>query len=257
MVLTGAGISAGSGIPTYRDINGIWQRNQPVQHQDFVNSPAARRRYWQRSFAGWPLMSVAEPTDSHFALACLESSGLVPLLVTQNVDRLHQRAGHRNVIDLHGRVDEIICLSCHALLSRNTMQDRLKSMNPSLELKGIAAPDGDAEVELVEGFQVPDCDHCNGILMPNVVFFGGSVNRARVDEIKAAILAADALMVVGSSLQVFSGYRFCRYAFDHNIPIMSVNPGKTRADDLFSVRVPAPSDEVLPFLAQKLTAQGF
>jgi NAD-dependent SIR2 family protein deacetylase len=252
VVLTGAGISAGSGIPTYRDASGTWHRSQPIQHQDFLGSSRARQRYWLRSFAGWPAVAAAQPTAAHHALAELQEAGLIDLLVTQNVDRLHQKAGHERVIDLHGRLDEVICLDCDALMSRAGMQQRLETLNPHLETTGELAPDGDADVE-EQIISVPACDHCGGTLMPNVVFFGGSVGKQIVTHIYNAISNSDALLVIGSSLQVFSGYRFCRFAADQQIPIASINPGKTRADELMSLRIPLAADDVVPAVSAFLS----
>lgn len=242
LVITGAGCSAASGIPTYRNEKAQWQRSSPIQHKDFVTDPASRRRYWARSFAGWPPVRDAAPNDAHDSLAELERRGIVNTLVTQNVDRLHQKAGHRTVHDLHGRLDEVVCLDCGDLFQRETMQQRLAALNPGLAPTALEiTPDGDAEVasDLIERIVIPDCEHCGGILKPNVVFFGGSVERARVAAIYDAVASADGILVVGSTLMVFSSYRFCRRAAEQDKPIAIVNLGRTRADELATLKVEA------------------
>lgn len=260
-MLTGAGISVGSGIPTYRDKSGVWQRNTPIQHQAFITSSAMRQRYWLRSFKGWPSVSTAEPSPTHHAIAALESGGLLELTVTQNVDRLHQRAGSANVVDLHGRLDEVICMSCGDISSRESMQRRLAQEHPWLvkeldSVTGTLAPDGDAEVEvsLAKDISPPHCLRCDGILKPNVVFFGDNVPKQIVQSIYDTIEAADGLVVAGTSLQVFSGYRFCRYAETHNKPIACINPGVTRADSIVTLKVAATTDTVFPGLLRMLSA---
>lgn len=238
VILTGAGISLASGIPTYRDSSGKWQRNDPIQHRDFVDKPASRRRYWARSYAGWPAVGKAQPNTAHRALARLEEAGYGSLLVTQNVDRLHQRAGSQRVIDLHGRLDSVVCLSCGEKSERALMQQRLIESNSTLPSPGELAPDGDADVpdEVIDDFVVPPCASCGGVLKPDVVFFGDSVPRDTVNEIFAAIDAAGALLVIGSSLMVYSGFRFCRHAHQASYPLACINPGATRADELFTLK---------------------
>jgi len=242
LVLTGAGCSAGSGIPTYRDHRGSWQRSNPIQHQEFISRPASRKRYWARSYVGWPPVCNARPNPAHLALARLEGRGVVTTLVTQNVDRLHQKAGHRQVVDLHGRLDQVLCLNCRHLTERDEIQRRLDALNPhlaELDTAWALAPDGDADVadRLVEQMRVPDCRFCGGTLKPNVVFFGDSVDRQLVSFVFDALTDSDALLVVGSSLMVFSGFRFCRHAAQHGKPIACINVGRTRADELFSLKV--------------------
>jgi NAD-dependent SIR2 family protein deacetylase len=246
-VLTGAGISTASGIPTYRDKAGEWQRSTPIQHQDFLQQPQTRQRYWLRSYSGWPAVSRAQPNEAHRALANLEARGTCRLLVTQNVDRLHQKAGSQQVIDLHGRLDQVICLQCQRREDRDQLQARLKALNPFLEEAGTMAPDGDADVEenQVPHITVPDCESCAGILKPEVVFFGGNVDRAIVQQIYDELDEADGLLIVGSSLKVFSGYRFCRYAAERGLPIASINPGVTRADPLIQTKIQAEASAVL------------
>ncbi|WP_101760540.1 NAD-dependent protein deacetylase [Oceanicoccus sp. KOV_DT_Chl] len=248
LVITGAGISAQSGIPTYRDDNGSWQHSQPIQHQDFIDKLAQRQRYWSRSAIGWPTISSARPNPAHHALVELERRGKIKLLVTQNVDRLHQYAGHQNVVDLHGRLDQAICLGCGSTESREQIQQRLLANNPFLsKLKAEIKPDGDAEVAdtAIEKIQCPLCLHCNDTLMPDVIFFGGSVPKQRVEKILSALASADGVLIVGSSLMVRSSYRFCVTAAELNIPITAINKGKTRADDILSLKVEADCSETL------------
>lgn len=253
VVLTGAGLSVGSGIPTYRDEAGTWQRSEPIYHQAFISEHRTRQRYWLRSYFGWPLMSAADPTTGHHAIAALERDGVASLTVTQNVDGLHQRAGSQKVIDLHGRISEVICLDCQNITSRNAVQTRLdESLAPIDKLANPRiAPDGDADADerLIDAVSVPDCERCGGMLKPNVVFFGDNVNKPIVDAIYAAILDADGLLIVGSSLKVFSGYRFCRYAHKQKIPIASVNPGISRGDPLINVRIPTTANEAFASFA--------
>ena len=242
LVITGAGCSVESGIPTYRNHSGQWLRNQPIQHTDFINQASARKRYWARSLAGWPAVHMARPNDAHRALAAMEARQQIPLLVTQNVDRLHQKAGQKHVIDLHGRLDQVICLDCHQVSEREAMQQRLLLLNALTPPEALAlAPDGDADVDeqLIRDLLVPDCERCNGILKPNVVFFGGAVSKLIVEAITSQLDQVDGLLIVGSSLSVFSGFRFCRLAHRNSVPIAAINQGKTRADDLFSVKLEA------------------
>jgi NAD-dependent SIR2 family protein deacetylase len=255
VALTGAGVSADSGIPTYRDDEGRWLRSDPIQHQEFVRQPASRRRYWARSMAGWRYVERSRPNRAHHALAALEAAGRLPLLVTQNVDRLHQRAGHRAVVDLHGRLDRVRCLGCGAQVDRSSYQRELEADNPGYG-RHIAEirPDGDAEVStrFMDGFRIPPCRACGGVLMPDVVFFGGTVPRERVERIAAAIREADALLAVGSSLTVYSGFRFCRLARELGKPLAIVNRGRTRADDLAQLKIEADCGSVLENLAAAL-----
>lgn len=251
-VLTGAGVSAGSGIPTYRDARGTWLRNRPIQHQEFLADPAARRRYWGRSMVGWPGVRDARPNALHRALARWEALGHVECLITQNVDRLHQRAGSAAVVDLHGRLDRVRCLDCGAGYQREWLQQQLERLNPQLPtFVPVVRPDGDADLDddQVAGVRVVDCQACGGVLMPDVVFFGGSVPRERVARAFAAVEAADGLLVVGSSLQVYSGFRFVRHAAGLGKPVVIVNEGITRADHLATLKL---SDNALTLLEQTL-----
>lgn len=258
VVLTGAGCSLASGIPTYRDADGTWQRTEPVTHQEFVSNPARRRRYWSRSMLGWPAVAGATPNSAHLALAALESSGHVSCLITQNVDGLHQRAGQQNVIDLHGNLHGVVCLDCADHTQRRDLQHRLLSMNPRFgALTAKAAPDGDADLpeSFVEAVEVPACTRCGGALKPDVVFFGGAVPRDRVDACSRALEAAPALLAVGSSLKVFSGFRFCRAAHRAGTPLAILNPGWTRADDLADSKFPVPAS-ALAEVAEQLVARS-
>ena len=239
-VLTGAGCSTGSGIPDYRDLDGGWKRRPPVTLQTFVADAKTRSRYWARSLVGWRRFGRARPNGTHAALARLETDGRVEVLLTQNVDGLHQAAGSDNVIDLHGRLDTVRCLACEARTPREDFQRALEALNPDwLALDALDAPDGDAELEDLDfaSFRVPDCEACGGMLKPDVVFFGENVPRERVERAESHLAKADAMLVVGSSLMVFSGYRFARAAARLGKPIAAVNLGRTRADDILSLKV--------------------
>lgn len=240
VVLTGAGVSAASGIPTYRDGAGNWLRSRPIQHQEFLEDPAARQRYWGRSMVGWPGIRDAACNDNHASLGLLEQAGHALLTITQNVDRLHQRAGSTKVVDLHGRLDRVSCLDCGARYHRDEVQRQLERLNPHHKtLFGAVRPDGDADLspEQVKGICVWDCADCGGLLKPDVVFFGGSIPKARVERCTKAIASADGLLVLGSSLQVFSGFRFCRLAVEHRKPLVILNEGVTRADTIADLKV--------------------
>jgi NAD-dependent SIR2 family protein deacetylase len=248
VVLTGAGLSVESGIPTYRDASGTWQRSEPIQHAEFLDDGTRQQRYWARSFMGWPMVRDAQPNSAHHSLNELERQGRVSMLITQNVDRLHQRAGSQRVVDLHGRLDQVICLDCAATVSRDHVQKIMSAANPQLLEKQVRwLPDGDADLpdSDIEKVKLPRCDACAGALMPDVVFFGGSVPRERVERGQQAIEEADAVLAIGSSLQVFSGYRFCRHAVKMNKPLALINPGLTRADDLADVKWESPCAELL------------
>lgn len=255
VVITGAGLSTSSGIPAYRDKNGTWLRTTPIQHNDFISSHGSRQRYWARSMVGWPSMQKAQPNKGHMALEKMEAAGLIALLVTQNVDCLHQRAGHKNIVDLHGSLDRVQCLSCSAIVARTQMQVWLEARNPNLHQPlSVMKPDGDADITdaLIDSIVIPSCPECGGILKPDVVFFGGTIPRPRVERVNAAILGCDALLVVGSSLQVFSGFRLCRDAHRQGLPIACLTRGVTRADEMLSLKVDADCEHGLEELAQKL-----
>lgn len=256
VVLTGAGVSAEAGIPTYRDDDGQWRSGRPIQHHEFISSASSRRRYWARSMVGWRRVAASKPARAHHALARLEASGHVRLLATQNVDRLHQQAGHREVVDLHGRIDRVGCLDCGRFVTRAEMQDALEAMNPrhSETNARVIRPDGDADIDeaALQEFRVPRCGACGGVVMPDVVFFGGTVPAERSARIAGAISRCDALLAVGTSLMVYSGYRFCRLAHELGKPLIIVNRGRTRADELASEIARADCGEVLDGLAAGL-----
>jgi NAD-dependent SIR2 family protein deacetylase len=259
LVLTGAGCSAPSGIPDYRDRDGAWKHRRPMSFAEFTGSAAARRRYWAGSLRGWPRVRDAAPNAAHAAIARLEARGRVSRVVTQNVDRLHQRAGSRRVVDLHGRLDVVECLACGCRVGRDDVQALLVAWNPRLAaltpvspagagtqprdggvdgVDGELRPDGDSEVSgALADVRVPDCPECGGILKPAVVFFGENVPRHRVCDAFAALDDADALLVVGSSLMVFSGYRFVRAARERGKECAALNLGRTRADGELTLKV--------------------
>jgi len=233
VVLSGAGVSTDSGIPDYRDRNGDWKRKRPVEYRDFVGSESTRRRYWARSLVGWPHFMRARPNRAHAGVSQLEAMSLVALTITQNVDGLHQSAGSRSVIDLHGRLDRVVCLSCKNETERAALQAELSLRNPEFAARAAnVAPDGDADLDDIDEsqFELVPCARCGGVLKPHVVFFGESVPKARVENAYAAIERARALLILGSSLMVFSGYRFARAAARRGLPLAIVNQGKTRAD---------------------------
>ena len=250
-VLTGAGCSTPSGIPDYRDEDGQWKRAQPVTYQAFMGEEKTRRRYWARSLIGWRLMRQAEPNDAHRALAALEARGGTELLLTQNVDRLHQAAGSERVIDLHGRIDRVRCTDCEARSPREELQDDLGRLNPDwFHLDALDAPDGDADLEGADfsSFVVPACRRCGGLVKPDVVFFGENVPRDRVDAAFRHLDKADAVLIVGSSLMVYSGFRFVQEAASLGKPVAAINLGRTRADALLALKVEAPCESALSFL---------
>ena len=254
-VITGAGVSTASGIPDYRDGDGNWKRSPPVQYRDFVESAAVRRRYWARSFAGWPMFAAARPSLAHVALARLEHAGRVAEVVTQNVDRLHQRAGSRNVIDLHGRLDVVRCLANGHRFDRDAFQSRLREENPGWDASTTRiAPDGDADLEGIDfdGFVVPPCQVCDGMLKPDVVFYGESVPREVGTAALATVEAADGVLVAGSSLMVWSSVRLVRAAVQRGIPVVAVNRGRTRADDLFAFKLGGECGAVLDATFERL-----
>lgn len=239
-VLTGAGVSTASGIPDYRDRDGNWKHARPVQFADFVQSALVRARYWSRSFSGWARINSATPNPAHAALAALEHSGRCHWLITQNVDGLHASAGSQRVTDLHGRLDSVRCLSCDCRGTRSDWQNNLADANPDWQGRVTTLkPDGDAEITEVDGkmFNVPDCAICGGIIKPDVVFFGESVPSERVDTCVAALENTGGLLVAGSSLMVFSGFRFARLAVEIGKPIAIVNQGRTRADDMAQLKI--------------------
>jgi len=250
-VLTGAGCSTDSGIPDYRDADGSWKRSQPVSYQAFMGEALTRQRYWARSLVGWRRFGHALPNDTHHALVRLEQLGKMQLLLTQNVDGLHQRAGSRHVLDMHGRLDTVRCMACERRSPRHVLQQALLELNPAwTKLDAADAPDGDADLEHHDfnTFTVLPCPQCGGILKPDVVFFGENVPRDRLAAAMQALESADAVLVVGSSLMVFSGYRFVHAAAKAGKPIAAVNLGRTRADPLLSLKIEQPCADALAFL---------
>lgn len=248
LVLTGAGISTGSGIPDYRGRDGSWKRSAPITYQQFMRDPAMRARYWARSVVGWPIVAGAQPNRAHRALVELEKRGRIELLVTQNVDGLHSRAGQRAIIDLHGRIDQVICVSCGARVGRAEMQQRLIEANPEwANVTATTAPDGDADLDRAtfDDFHAPTCERCDGMLKPDVVFFGENVPRERVIAAQAALENVDGMLVVGSSLMVYSGFRFARMARDRGVPLAILTRGVTRADEIATLKLDADCEPVL------------
>lgn len=269
VVLSGAGCSTASGLGDYRDKAGQWKRQQPITGQVFLNDKAARHRYWARSAVGWPAFSKAKPNQAHTALAALEQAGVVTQLITQNVDQLHQRAGHKAVIDLHGVLASVSCATCAYQQSRDSFQLKLLDQNSWLsELSASYAPDGDADLqtdnalmEKLNNMRIPACPSCStpskagGIMKPDVVFFGENVPKERVELAMEQLRQADALLVAGSSLMVFSGFRFCRDAHQRGQPIIIFNDGETRADDLATLKVGGDCGARLTNLANALGAE--
>lgn len=255
LVLSGAGLSTESGIPDYRGPETISQARNPMRYQEFVGDAAARQRYWARSFRGWSNVERALPNRGHDALARLEKSGVVTGVITQNVDSLHTKAGSRKVLELHGGLAMVRCLECGREEPRLRLQRRLVHLNPDIETYAVdIAPDGDAEIpqRLIEAFRVPSCLGCGGVLKPDVVFFGENVPKARVERAWHMLEAAETLLVAGSSLTVFSGYRFVAAAVRTGKPVAIVNLGETRGDKDAALKVAGPLGEVLPALAELL-----
>ncbi|MEF8699393.1 MAG: NAD-dependent protein deacetylase [Candidatus Accumulibacter sp. UW26] len=247
-VLSGAGLSTASGIPAYRDRDGQWQHTKPILHQEFLRSEALRKRYWARSFIGWPAIDRATPAPGHRALTRMQAQGIVSSVITQNVDGLHQRAGSRLLIELHGGLDRVLCLACTARFPRTALQQWLAAANPDFAVT-VPRPAPDGDVHLDDGryadFQVPACPSCQGILKPDVVFFGDSVPRDRVAAATQAIDAAQTLLVLGSSLMVYSGFRFVDYARRCGKIVVAINQGVTRADHLLDIKIEADCGDVL------------
>lgn len=255
LVLTGAGCSTASGISTYRDHDGSWQRRDPIMYQDFISSVVTRRRYWARSFLGWPVMQQAKPNAAHCALVEMADRGLVSQLITQNVDGLHQQAGHVDCINLHGTLSEVKCLDCDHRLPRDVLQQQLEGINQEWQAEVIGInPDGDAELDecAYPGFNVTDCRECGGRLKPDVVFFGESVPVARTQQVTKAIAECDAVLAVGTSLVVWSGFRIVRDAVAAGVPAVAINNGRTRADDLLQFKMAGDCNDMLPALLKML-----
>lgn len=253
-LLTGAGCSTESGIPDYRGEGTLRRARNPIQFREFSGSAQGRQRYWARAALGWPRFRAAAPNRAHHAAAVLEERGWVQGVITQNVDRLHAKAGSQRVVELHGALEEVVCLQCRVLEPRERVQDRLLVANPGwLEREVQVAPDGDAELDgsVIAQFNVVSCLQCGGELKPNVVFFGEGVPKQRVDDAFALLEQSDCLLVVGSSLAVFSGYRFVRRALERAQPVYVVNIGATRADPVARLRVAGPVGEVMELLAAR------
>jgi len=257
-VLTGAGISTESGIPDYRGATGAAQRRHaPMTYQAFRDDAVARRRYWARSHVGWGFMSSATPNLGHQVVARLEAQGLVTGVITQNVDGLHQAAGSREVIDLHGRLDRVVCLTCGADYPRAQVRDLLTAANTTWQASVTAVnPDGDVDIpdDQLDGFTVVDCLRCGGVLKPDVVYFGESVPPARVQASYALVESSSLLLVLGTSRTVFSGRRFVVRAAAQGIPVAIVNEGPTRGDEQATLKLESPLGSTLEQLERLLPA---
>jgi NAD-dependent SIR2 family protein deacetylase len=257
VVLSGAGISTESGIPDYRGPTGVARGAVPMTYQEFVGSADAQRRYWARSFAGWPVMRRARPNAGHLAVARLQGLGLVDAVITQNVDRLHHAAGSDRIVELHGALERVLCLACGDVSERGELQQRLAAANPTFDAAvftdtdgdtASVRPDGDVELAatMIGAFRSVDCTRCGGgPLKPDVVFFGEGVPKPRVEHCFELVDDARALVVLGSSLTVMSGYRFVRHADRRGIPVVIVNQGPTRGDDEATLRIDRPLGPVL------------
>ena len=260
LVLSGAGLSTESGIPDYRGPTGLARRAQPMTYQAFTGSAAARRRYWARSYLGWRHIARAVPNDGHRAVAALSRRGLLTGIITQNVDGLHQAAGAFGVTELHGSLHRVICLSCGRRTARTGLDRRLAAANPGWDAKlallvsAVSRPDGDADLddEAAGSFQVVDCSACHGVLKPDVVFFGENVPRPRAEACYAMVERSRALVVLGSSLTVMSGFRYVRHAARLQRPVVIVNQGATRGDAYAAATLDAPLGRTLTDLVAAL-----
>ncbi|HWJ93676.1 MAG TPA: NAD-dependent protein deacetylase, partial [Telluria sp.] len=259
LVLTGAGLSTASGIPDYRDRDGVRRGKMPVQGPEFRRSLAVQRRYWARSMVGYRAMAEASPNAGHRALAALEARSRIGPLITQNVDGLHHQAGSHAVLELHGNIHSVICMTCRAQFPRAFIQLQLVEANPALARAAAAfLPDGDAQLEpeALDHFTLPECTHCGGLLAPDVVFFGDNVPPARTAIALERMERADGLLVVGSSLMVYSGFRFCRLAQEAGKPIAAVNLGRTRADHMLALKIEESAEQLLPLVQALLNHRG-
>ncbi|NWF07034.1 NAD-dependent protein deacetylase [Pseudomonas salomonii] len=256
LVLTGAGISTSSGIPDYRDSEGVRRGKAPMMYQEFLATAQARRRYWARAMLGWPRVRIAQPNQAHLALATLQQRERISGLITQNVDTLHDQAGSHEVIELHGSLHRVLCLDCQQRSTRDVIQRQMEIDNPYLvQVHAVQAPDGDTLLDSTfeERFQVPRCPHCNGErLKPDVVFFGENVAPATAARAMAAVEHADGLLVVGSSLMAYSAFRLCKAMVEQGKPVIAINLGKTRGDELLQVKIEASCERLLPLLAERL-----
>ncbi|KAG6461456.1 NAD-dependent protein deacylase Sirt4 [Manduca sexta] len=254
LILTGAGISTESGIPDYRSEEvGLYARSnhKPIQYQEFVKYPKVRQRYWARNFVGWPRFSSVQPNDTHLAIRELEKIGKVTSIVTQNVDRLHHKAGSENVIELHGTGYIVKCLNCPYEIDRHELQDKILKNNPSIQSNfTMIRPDGDVDLskEQVDNFRVPLCPKCEGPLKPDIIFFGDNVPKQRVELVRSKVSDSDAVFVLGSSLTVYSSYRIILQAREENKEIAILNIGPTRADDIAHIKVSTKCGDILPEL---------
>jgi len=255
VALAGAGCSTASGIPDYRGPETRRRARNPIKIQAFLGDDAGRQRYWARAVVGWPRFRASQPNAAHEALAALERAGVLRGLITQNVDRLHHAAGSRRVVELHGALHEVVCLQCGQVEPRDAVQERLLALNPGFDATRVeVAPDGDAElpVAMIEGFRVAGCRGCHGVLKPKVVFFGENVPADVTAQAWSLFEEGEVLLVVGSSLTVFSGYRFVLRAAKVGMPVALVNLGPTRGDPLATLRVDDRVEAVLPALAAAL-----
>jgi NAD-dependent SIR2 family protein deacetylase len=254
LVLTGAGISTPSGIPDYRDSDGIRRGRQPMMYQEFLAQPEARRRYWARAMLGWPRVRQARPNAAHEALAQLQARQGITGLITQNVDALHDQAGSQDVIELHGSLHRVLCLDCAQRSERQQIQQQMEAENPYLAgVDAAQAPDGDTLLDAAfeARFQIPRCPHCEGErLKPDVVFFGENVAPTTAASASQAVDEADGLLVVGSSLMAYSAFRLCRAIKEQGKPLLAINRGKTRADELLDLKLEEPCEQLLPLLTQ-------
>ncbi|PRA21304.1 NAD-dependent protein deacetylase [Pseudomonas poae] len=256
LVLTGAGISTSSGIPDYRDSEGVRRGKAPMMYQEFLATPQARRRYWARAMLGWPRVRIAQPNQAHLALAALQRRQRISGLITQNVDTLHDQAGSHDVIELHGSLHRVLCLDCGLRSTRDVIQRLMEVQNPYLAgVDAVQAPDGDTLLDpaFEERFQAPHCPHCNGQrLKPDVVFFGENVAPATAAKAMTAVEQAEGLLVVGSSLMAYSAFRLCKAMVEQGKPVIAINLGKTRGDELLQVKIEASCETLLPLLADRL-----
>ncbi|WP_047301877.1 NAD-dependent protein deacetylase [Pseudomonas fluorescens] len=260
LVLTGAGISTPSGIPDYRDSDGVRRGRQPMMYQEFLAAPESRRRYWARAMLGWPRVRQAQPNAAHEALASLQRHGRISGLITQNVDTLHDQAGSHDVIELHGSLHRVLCLDCGQRSDRDSIQQLMEQQNPYLAgVDAVQAPDGDTLLDpaFEARFQVPHCPFCASERMkPDVVFFGENVAQSTAARAMDAAQTAAGMLVVGSSLMAYSAFRLCRVIADRGKPLIAINMGKTRADDLLDLKIEGACEQLLPLLTQYLTTES-
>ncbi|MBN3467510.1 NAD-dependent protein deacetylase [Pseudomonas savastanoi pv. phaseolicola] len=259
LVVTGAGISTASGIPDYRDKDGVRRGKQPMMYQEFVGNPAARQRYWARAMLGWPRIRAAQANATHRALAALQVENAISGLITQNVDALHSQAGSQDVIELHGSLHRVLCLDCQQRSERADIQEQMLEQNPYLlGVDAIQAPDGDTLLDpaFEAGFKVPRCPHCEGDrLKPDVVFFGENVAPQTAAKATSSVEQAGGLLVVGTSLMAWSAFRLCKAMVEQGKPVIAINHGKTRADELLEMKIEASCEQVLPWIAEQLSAR--